>query len=126
MPFTYTHVPLVSDPKKRLLSGIARQKFGKPNFFGASIFGWSEFGDDNIFSGIYSSVVMDGVRHQRFFNFYDYLITHTPLQNTNRTKFHNAIVAWQALGSTSRAEYNRRAIGRHMSGYNLFIREYML
>ena len=119
-------VPLVSSPFKRLLSGVARQKFGKPDFFGTSIFGWSEFGDDNEFAGIYSSLVVDGKRHQRFFPFYDYIITHTTLQNAQRSKFHNAVVAWQALGSTSRAEYKKRAIGRHMSGYNLFIREYML
>lgn len=117
---------IVSDPKKRLLSGIARQKIGKPNGLGEIILGWSELGDSNDFSGIYSSVVVDGYRYQRFFPFYDYIITHTPGQNALRGKFRNAVTAWQALGSTDKALYKKRAIGRHMSGYNLFLREYML
>jgi hypothetical protein len=119
-------VPIVQNPFLRLLSGIARQKFGLPNSLGEMFLGWTELGDDNQFSGIYSSVVVDGIRHQRFFPFYDYTITSTALQIAQRTKFLNAIVAWQALGSTEKALYKDKAIGRHMSGYNLFIREFML
>lgn len=114
------------NPFACLLSCVARQKFGKPNGLGGSFLGWTDLGDDNQFAGIYSSLVIDGQRHQRFFPFYEYVITHTPAQNALRSKFAVAISAWQALGSTEKEKYKKRAIGRHMSGYNLFIREYML
>lgn len=47
-------------------------------------------------------------------------------QQANRSKFNNAVVAWQGLTITQKNVYNERAKCRHFSGYNLYIREYML
>ena len=49
----------------------------------------------------------------------------TEAQQANRQKYADAIVAWQALTLEQKAVYNKKAVGLHMSGYNLFIREYM-
>lgn len=47
-------------------------------------------------------------------------------QTTLRNKFGDAIVAWQALTAEQKMVYHTRAVGLRMSGYNLFLREYML
>jgi hypothetical protein len=49
----------------------------------------------------------------------------TPLQQANRAKLADAVLAWQCLTSEEKSAYNKRARGRHMSGYNLFIRNFM-
>ncbi len=47
-------------------------------------------------------------------------------QQSNRAKFADAVLAWQNLTYTEKQVYNSKAGGTHFSGYNLFIREYML
>lgn len=44
-----------------------------------------------------------------------------------RNAFKQAVLNWQTPGLTEdeKIEYNKRAIGLHMSGYNLYIREYV-
>lgn len=49
----------------------------------------------------------------------------TELQQANRAKFANAVSAWQVLDESTKAKYHRRATSLHMSGYNLFISEYL-
>lgn len=46
-------------------------------------------------------------------------------QQANRQKLTNAVTAWQALTPTQKAVYNKNAIGKEMSGYNLFLSEYL-
>jgi len=36
-----------------------------------------------------------------------------------------AVAAWQVLHVVEKQEYNRKAFGKHMSGYNLFLRYYL-
>lgn len=43
----------------------------------------------------------------------------TPVQQTNRAKMTLAVIAWQDLKEEEKKEWNRRAWGRHMSGFNL-------
>jgi len=50
----------------------------------------------------------------------------TPEQQANRSKFAAGVVAWQALTPEEKQEYNRMRYGLRMSGYNLFLRLYML
>lgn len=47
-------------------------------------------------------------------------------QQTNRQKMTDAVAAWQLLTDLEKAVYNKRSIGKGMSGYNLFLREYLL
>ncbi len=46
-------------------------------------------------------------------------------QQANRTKFAEAMTAWQALTPEQKKSYNERARKRQMFGHNLFIKEYM-
>lgn len=48
----------------------------------------------------------------------------TEAQQANRTKFANAMTAWQALTTEQKNAYNIRARNIGLFGRNLFIREY--
>jgi len=59
-------------------------------------------------------------------HFYNYNTDATPARLVLRHKYYAAVGAWRLLTSDQRAVYNKRAVGRHMSGYNLFIREFLI
>jgi len=45
----------------------------------------------------------------------------TDAQQKNRVNFADAVKLWQELTDAEKAEYNRMAAGKPLSGYNLFI-----
>ncbi len=45
----------------------------------------------------------------------------TEAQQKNRVNFADAVKLWQVLTDSEKAEYNRMAAGKPLSGYNLFI-----
>jgi len=59
-------------------------------------------------------------------DFYDYVITHTEAQQTNREKFADAVAYWQGLTEEEKNQYNIKARRLEMYGYNLCLREYLL
>lgn len=48
-----------------------------------------------------------------------------PNKIISQQKFADAVLSWQGLTTEQKNQYNKRAIGKHMSGYNLFLRIYM-
>lgn len=50
----------------------------------------------------------------------------TELQQAGRTKFQEAVAAWQGMSDAQREPYKRRAVKKSRRGRNLFIQEYML
>lgn len=46
-------------------------------------------------------------------------------QQANRQKMTNGVAAWQALTDEQKAVYNENAKGKNLSGYNLFLSEYL-
>lgn len=133
---------------EKLLSASVRKRFGKHRLFGTSQFGHSNFGQEDIicfsdrydpdgqlrtpklapinFSGIYKKK-MDYGKPVYFRE--TYRITKNPRtepQQANRAKISDAVDAWQALTTEQKDAYNKSSIGMHMSGYNLFMREYLL
>jgi len=58
-------------------------------------------------------------------DFYPYVIVHNENIDPYRTKFADGVLAWQNLTSDKKKIYNKRASGKQMSGYNLFLRNYM-
>jgi hypothetical protein len=116
----------VPHPIQNLKSVISRQKFGEMNGYGGEIYGVFEYGWFNFASGIYRVRHYLGKKYKEKMDFYTYVITHSEGQNVNRTKFADAVAAWQALTAEQKAVYKNRAVGRHMFGYHLFLREYML
>ncbi len=132
---------------EKLLSFVARKKFGVFPKYGTSQFAWSHYGDDdaylelsgygdsvfglNIFadvillSGIYRTDNVTGItRHYRE----PFYITRNPRyesQQAWRGVFADAVAAWQALTSEQKSQYNKNAVGKGLSGYNLFLKEYL-
>ena len=57
--------------------------------------------------------------------FYNDRIPATPARLVCQSKFAAAVAAWKLLTPEQKILYNRRAVGRYMSGYNLFIKNYL-
>ena len=131
----------------KLFSFVARKKFGGFPKYGTSQFAWSNFGDDDayliragygdsffgfsvfadfvILSGIYRT---DQVTGKTKYYRQPYVIVRNPrsdLQQTNRQKMAAAVASWQALTDEEKNRYNKNAYGKRMSGYNLFLKEYL-
>jgi hypothetical protein len=125
------------DGIEKLFSTIPRKRFGRFRLFGTIQFGFSNFGDDDIYfapagrdpillSGIYRT---DNVTGRTKCYREPYYITKNPRtesQQDNRLKFADAIAGWQGLTEEQQNQYNIRAKGKPLSGYNLFLREFML
>lgn len=78
-----------------------------------------------LLSGIYQMPEYLPPNFCRRIDFYDYVITHTEAQQIQREKFADAVAGWQSLTAEQKKVYNERAIGKPMSGYNLYLSEYM-
>jgi len=76
-------------------------------------------------NGIYQMVRYNYGFVCRRIDFYEYVITHTEAQQERREKFADAVAGWQNLTAEQKLLYNKRSIGKHMSGYNLYIKEFM-
>ena len=92
---------------------------------GIFVLGLDQLGDSILLSGIYQEKTRwPGWPCSRE----KYYIPKNPRsgpQQANREKFSDAVAGWQMLTPEQKKTYNKRAIGKHMSGYNLFLREYM-
>lgn len=77
-------------------------------------------------NGIYQRRLVAGKKVVRKSILYPFVITHTRLQQATRSKFKSGVFAWNDLAPEIKKKYNQRAIGRNMTGYNIFIREYIL
>jgi len=100
-----------SDPRNCLFSIEARGKLNSPN---------------PNFGGIYQTQPTSKGRITRKLKFYVPTNPQTELQQANRSKFADAVLAWQNLTSQQKLSYNERASGKPLSGYNLFLKEYLL
>jgi len=102
-----------------------RQTFGRPNFYGQSRFGHSFFGDSETRAGIYQIRRMPQGRVLVREKFYVPKNPQTELQQANRQKFAQAVAGWQALSQNEREQYKKAAVGFHLTGYNLYLRQQM-
>ena len=50
----------------------------------------------------------------------------TILQQANRQKYADGVLGWQSLTDEQKKVYNDNVKGRCLSGYNLYIKEYLL
>ena len=57
--------------------------------------------------------------------FHNLRLASTPGRLVVRKKFALAVAAWQNLTPEQKALYNKRAVGRYMSGYNVFISKFL-
>ena len=131
-----------------LLSINPRQRFSRPAEFGTMAIGLSRLGGEYIgiaYNPLGRAVFGDfafgdylqltGIYQRQYSLTSKYIVRkdlyvsqnpRTIPQQANRGKFQDAVSAYQALTSEQKKVYHTRAVGKQMSGYNLFLREYML
>lgn len=109
-----------------LKSVEVRKRFGKNEEYGCGIYGFSDYGDEKPESGIYRVWRRWGIKQILKHRFYIPSNPQTESQQANRQKMNDGVVAWQALTPQQKNQYNIRAKGKDLSGYNLFLREYLL
>lgn len=121
----------------KLLSIVPRKRLGRFSLFGTIQMGFSNFGDDDIFlivpggdsillSGIYRTDNVTGETKYYREPFYIPSNPRTAAQQSQRMKYAAGIVAWQSLTDEQKNVYNQRALQKKFSGYNLFLKEYLL
>lgn len=113
-------------PLENVRSRSVRKKFGRPNCYGGIFYGVSRYGDENPRAGYYRIRKIEGKKTNELLPFYYPSNPRTVEQQANRSKFSSAIAAWQLLDSTQKSNWRVLAYGKHMSGYNLFIRNFLL
>ena len=129
-------MPEVSGIEK-LFSLWAKKRLGKFPLLGTFQLGFSLLGDEDMYferpgkdpillSGIYRTDNVTGKTKNYREPYYITRNPRTVLQQANRAKYAAAVAAWKALTPEEKMVYNERAKGLVMSGYNLFIREFML
>ena len=120
-----------------MLALAMRKKYGNSNGFGFAIFGSTEFGDSLPLRGIYQGRLTGynqmgrspwRPRKRYFVVMRDYAPTNprTVEQQARREAFADGASEWAGLTTEEKAEYNMRAKGRALSGYNLFMSEYLI
>ena len=121
---------------EKIFSIWAKKKALRFNQLGTFQMGHSWLGDEDYYfpvpgkasiliSGIYRT---DNVTGETKNYREPYYITRNPRtepQQNWRQIFADAVTAWQALTNEQKVVYNKKAIGKRMSGYNLFLREYL-
>ena len=120
--------------KFRLLgtSQMGLSNYGSEDlYFNRTGYGKASFGSDffaNIIelSGIYKTSNSTGKRKFFRFRFYITKNPRTIPQQSNRSKMTSAVLAYQALTASEKMLYHKRAVGKRMSGYNLFLKEHLL
>jgi len=132
----------------KLLSIIPKKRFSSPRVYGTFQYGFSRYGTEDIYlirsgygdrvygvdkyanmillSGVYQTGRVNGK-----FKVYRYPFNlpgnpRTEAQQAHRQKYGQAVGAWRVLTNEQKQVYNKRAIGKGMSGWNLFYKEYLL
>ena len=124
-------MPFVEAPQS-ILGFTIKKRLGKPNMFGWLIPGWSEFGDDNIFTGMYQrrrGRTGNGKNEPVIFgkpkNFRQRpgwpSQPASALRDAQQDKFKTALLMWQALTDEQKQVYNTVATKISKRGYDYFM-----
>ncbi len=110
---------------EKLKSLSAKKKFGRPNHYGRSTYGFSPYGLDLPEAGIYQRKrTRKGWQTSRM-KFYRPTNPQTPKQQAGRAKFAAGVTEWHNLTEGARQAYNQSAKAYRITGYNLFLREWL-
>lgn len=103
----------------------ARGKFARGGGFGRISFGYNYFGFYSWYSGIYQKLYIWGKPYisRKKFNWGSN--PQTEVQQLWRSVIASGVLEWQSFTSDQKLSYNARARGLTMSGYNLFLREWL-
>jgi hypothetical protein len=125
------------DTPDKLISFEARKKMGIPNQYGHLVYGIARYGEKNDYAGIYqirhtpqgvyppTKKVPPGRFNVRM-RFYVPTETALRIANPRRGIFANAVLAWQGLSASEKEYFRLKSFGKHMSGYNVFLHEYLI
>ena len=103
-----------------------RKKLGRSSEYGQRIYGSHEYGEYDIRYGIYQVRKVEGKQETVRKRFYIPSNPRTEPQQAHRATFANAIIGWQGLTTEQKMVYNNRTKYKPLSGYNLYLREYLL
>lgn len=109
----------------KLYSLDARGKFGYSGGFGRTAFGYNRFGFYNWFCGIYQKKYYYGKAFISRMKFYRPTNPQTVLQQSWRAIITSGWIEWNTFDDQKKESYNKRSIGMHMSGANLFMSEWL-
>lgn len=124
-------MPFVEYPRQAMGMKI-KKALGKPCMFGWIVPGWTEFGDDNEFAGLYQQRrprSYDGVagawefgKQKNFVQRFQWP-TQPPsaARDAQQAKFKTALQMWQALTDEQKAVYNKIATRRSKRGYDYYM-----
>ena len=116
----------VITPTTHCIAFQTRGKIGSPYEYGLKRQGKWKYGQNHPKWGIYQIRRPFGkMQHVKMIH-YRPTNPQTIPQQANRQKYADSILAWQGLTDSEKNVYNNNAKGKRMSGFNLFIREYML
>lgn len=103
-----------------------RGKFGKGGGFGRVALGYNHFGFYSWYSGIYQKLYYFGKPHisRKKFNWGSN--PQTELQQAWRAVLASGWVEWATYTDEQKNEFKIRAVSLHMSGANLFMREWLI
>lgn len=103
-----------------------RKKIGRVSTYGKEAYGKHHYGLSVLEAGIYQvrrTPTGKKIVREKFYTPTD---TWSQAKQDNRDKFAAAVAAWQGLTSEQKVVYRTLAIGKDLSGYNLYLREAML
>jgi len=134
--------------KERLYSADTRKRLGKPTYYGEKTYancyygkehkkvtddeygkvyyGNKFYGDSRTYEGIYQTRHYNGGKYTVQEKFYNPVNNKHATQQTWRGRFADAISAWQALTTSQKEVYRIKSNGKQMSGYNVFLHEYLI
>jgi len=116
----------IVEPLEALYSINARKRIGRQLQYGRGTYGIDLYGLGRWFYGIYQQRRCKTGRKTIKMRFYSPINPKTPAQLIEQARFRAAVAAWQDLTSEEKLIYNRRAVGLHMTGFNLYMREFVL
>jgi len=122
---------------EKLLSMEVSGKFGLNCEFGCGMYALSVYGDEPVYiprhnkdpmlmSGIFQRRHRGSKRITALLKYYQPPNMRTAPQLVRRGAFADAVAGWQGLTTNQKQVYNERASGKKMSGYNLYLKEYLL
>lgn len=103
-----------------------RKKFARVSTYGKEVYGVNLYGNAIKEAGIYQMRRCKVGRRPIKMKFYRPTPNESEAQAAGRDKFSAAVLAWQGLTNEQKEVYRRGAVGKPLSGYNLYLREYML
>jgi hypothetical protein len=109
----------------KVLSGEARGKFGYSGGFGRIAFGYTRFGFYNWYAGIYQKKYYFGKPYISRMKFYRPKNNQKPTQQLWRGVFKDGKAQYDLLSDEQKLVYKKRGILKHITGYNIFMSEWL-